>query len=161
MDPFTRPKYYCTCRALANHPNESVKKRLKVGDVFHRVSETTLITPHDTHLHAYHQYTSAITSNLHTHNVSRCHLQSHLPVRNTARTLSDSSYMHFIIENVTGEHLQRCHNLITVCKFDPAVGGILNTNGEEDFRVMSALSVTMLCQSVKLRCQQQYAFTSF
>lgn len=41
--------------------------------------------------------------------------------------------MHFIIENVTGEHLQRCHNLITVCKYDTAVGRILNTNGEEDF----------------------------
>lgn len=48
-------------------------------------------------------------------------------------TLCDSGYMHFIIGTVTGEHLQRCHNLITVCKYDTAVGGILNTNAEEDF----------------------------
>lgn len=86
-----------------------------------------------THTYAYHQYTSAITSNVHVHNVSWCHLQSHLPLRDTTHTLSDTGYMHFIIENVTGEHLQRCHNLITVGKNDTAVGAILNTNSEEDF----------------------------
>lgn len=118
------------CRAPANHSNESVKKLLKVGDVSHHISETTLITPH---LYAYHQYTSVISSNVHANNVSQCHLQSHLPVRDTTHTLSDSGYMHFIIGNVTGEHLQRCHNLITVCKYDTAVGRILNTNAEEDF----------------------------
>lgn len=83
--------------------------------------------------YAYHQYTSAITSNAHEHNVTRCHLQSHLPLRDTTHTLSDTGYMHFIIENVTGEHLPRCHNLITVCKNDTAVGAILNTNSEEGF----------------------------
>lgn len=86
-----------------------------------------------TYTYAYHQYTSAITSNAHTHNVTRCHLQSHLPLRDTTHTLSDTGYMHFIIENVTGEHLPRCHNLITVCKNDTAVGAILNTNSEEGF----------------------------
>ncbi len=86
-----------------------------------------------THTCARHQYTSTITSNAHTHNVSQCHLQSHLPARDTSHTLSDTGYMHFIIENVTGEHLPRCHNLITVCKNDTAVGTILNTNTEEGF----------------------------
>lgn len=41
--------------------------------------------------------------------------------------------MHFVIENVTGEHLPHCHNLITVCKNDTAVGTILNTNSDEGF----------------------------
>lgn len=131
--PWMLSKYYCTCRAPANHSNESVKKLLKVGDVSQRISETTVITPHGAHLHACHQYTSAISSNVHAHNVSQCYLQSHLPVRDTTHTLSDSGYMHFIMGNVTGEHLQRCHNLITVCKYDTAVGRILNTNAEEDF----------------------------
>lgn len=48
-------------------------------------------------------------------------------------TLFDTGYMHFIIENVTGEHLPCCHNLITVCKNDTAVGAILNTKSEEGF----------------------------
>lgn len=65
--------------------------------------------------------------------ITQCYLQSHLPVRDTTHTLSDSGYMHLIIGNVTGEHLQRCHNLITVCKYDTAVGGILNTNAEDNF----------------------------
>lgn len=86
-----------------------------------------------THTYACHQYTSAITSNAHRHNVSQCHLQSHLPPRDTTHTLPDTGYMHFIIENVTGEHLPRCHNLITVGKNDTAVGAILNTNSEEGF----------------------------
>lgn len=79
------------------------------------------------------------------HNVSQCHLQSHLPVRNSTHTLSDVGYMHFIIENVTGEHLQRCHNLITVCKYDTAVGGVLNTNGGGDFSChLCTLSVNVV-----------------
>lgn len=86
-----------------------------------------------THTYAYHQHTSAITSNVHVHNVGRCHLQSHLALRDTTHTMSDTGYMHFIIGNVTGEHLQRCHNLIIVCKNDTAVGTILNTNSEEAF----------------------------
>lgn len=125
-----RIKILLYMQKAANHSNQGVKKRLKVADVSQRVSETALITPH---LYAYHQYTSAVSSNVHVHNVSRCHLQSHLPVRETTHTPSDSGDMHFIIGNVTGEHLQRCHNLITVCKYDTAVGGILNTNAGEDF----------------------------
>lgn len=79
------------------------------------------------------------------HNVSQCHLQSHLPVRNSTHTLSDVADMHFIIENVTGEHLQRCHNLITVCKYDTAVGGVLNTNGGGDFSChLGTLSVNVV-----------------
>lgn len=78
----------------------------------------------------YHQYTSAITSNANMHNVGPCHLQSHLPLMDTTHTMSDTGYMHFIIENVTGEHLPRCHNLITVCKNDTAVRAILNTNSK-------------------------------
>lgn len=71
--------------------------------------------------------------------------------------------MHFIIENVRGEHLQHCHNLITVCRNDTAVGGILNTNTEEDFshqicilsdNVMPAAEIaasTTMCFRVILR----------
>lgn len=131
---FHRIKYYCTSRAPANHSNESVKKQVEVADVSHRFSAAAaLITPHGAQLYAYHPYTSVISSNVHVHNVSRCRLQSHLPVSDTTHTLADSAYVPFIIGNVTGEHLQRCHNLITVCKYDTAVGGILNTNAEEDF----------------------------
>lgn len=83
--------------------------------------------------YAYHQYTSQITSNACSRDVSQCHLQSHLPQRSIIGALSDTGYMHFIIENVTGEHLPRCHNLITVCKNDTAVGVILNTNSKEGF----------------------------
>lgn len=86
-----------------------------------------------THTYAYHQRTTAITSNANTHNVSQWDSQSHLPLSDTTHTLSDTSCMHFIIENVTWEHLPRCHNLITVCKNDTAVSMILNTNSKEGF----------------------------
>lgn len=98
-----------------------------------------------THTYAYHQHTSAITANVHVHNVGRCHLQSHLALRDPTHTMSDTGYMHFIIGNVSGEHLQRCHNLIIVCKNDTAVGAILNTNSEEDFsRQICTLSDTVM-----------------
>lgn len=77
--------------------------------------------------------------------VSQCHLQSHLQVRDPTHTLSDTSYMHFVIENVTGEHLPRCHNLITLCKNDTAVCVILNTNSKEGFsRQICTLSDTVV-----------------
>lgn len=108
----------------------------------------TVITPDDTHLQYVYiddMHRCAITSNLHVRHVSRCHLQSHLPLRDTTRTPSDALYMHFIIENVTGEHLQCCHNLITVCKNDTAAGAILNTNSEEDFsRQICTLSDSLM-----------------
>lgn len=133
MDAFTGSNIIVRAGRLQITLMKVSKKLLKVSDVSHRISATTLITPHGAQLYAYHQYTSVISSNVHAHNVSRCRLQSHFSVRDTTHTLSDSGYMPFIIGNVTREHLQRCHNLITVCKYDTAVGGILNTNAEEDF----------------------------
>lgn len=60
-----------------------------------------------------------------------CHLQSHLPPRETAHALCDTGRAHFVIGNVTREHLPRCHYLITVCRNDTVVSAILNTEKQE------------------------------
>lgn len=84
-----------------------------------------------TYTYAYHQYTSAITSNANTPNVIQMPLTIPFATEWYHPRIVWHQALHFIIGNVTGEHLPRCHYLITVCRNDTVVSAILNTEKQE------------------------------